>query len=150
LPKHNKPRAFAPAVFHEPRDAVAVRRGARHFAPCARRHLIPGLTGKTMLKKESRYVVAVVIAACAVGSHFWMQTPGRATRGEYNPVINSEDFVPRVDRYFTLKPGTKFTYEDRMGTLRIRVGFVTENRSSRRGPDTSDVWRGCPMLGLVG
>ncbi|MFH1232124.1 MAG: hypothetical protein V1709_11590 [Planctomycetota bacterium] len=50
---------------------------------------------------------------------------------EYNPAINPGDFVSKVDnKYFTLKPGTKFVYENKTdeGVERIEVVITNETR----------------------
>ncbi len=76
-----------------------------------------------MLTKPSHFVaVGSVLAACVVGYLFSRHGPSAPVTQAYNPSIDPNNFVPQVNnKYFTLVPGTKFTYEDRTGTLRIEV-----------------------------
>ena len=47
----------------------------------------------------------------------------------YVPLINPKDFVPQVNnKYFTLKPGTKFTYEDKSGIERVEISVTNERK----------------------
>jgi hypothetical protein len=110
----------------------------------------------TMLNAGFHYVAigAVSIAWFGAGPS-WAQGPATAASGEYNPVINPEDFVPEINnKYFTLKPGTKFMYRNKAGTERIEVSVtdqtrkvmgvtargvrVTEWRNDRLKEDTTD------------
>jgi hypothetical protein len=83
-------------------------------------------------------------------SHGWCRPilgarPATAATGEYNPVINPEDFVPEINnKYFTLKPGTKFTHKNKVGTERIEVTVTDETKNlmgvTTRGGRVT-VWR---------
>jgi hypothetical protein len=83
-----------------------------------------------MLDKRSRYVaISAALTACVGGGPSWAQSPAMAALAAYDPVINPEDFVPRVDnKYFTLKPGSKFTYEDKRGFERIEISVTNETK----------------------
>jgi hypothetical protein len=83
-----------------------------------------------MLDKRSRYIaIGVVLTACVGGYLLWAHRSSTAAIAAYNPVINPEDFVPQVDnKYFTLKPGTKFTYQNRRGTERIEITVTNETK----------------------
>jgi hypothetical protein len=110
--------------------------------------LSPVQTGRktTMLTKPAHYVaVGAVLAACVVGYVVWRQGPSAPVTGAYNPVVDPNDFVPQVNnKYFTLMPGTRFTYQDKMGTLRIEV-TVTHEKKKLMGVTTTGVrvreWR---------
>src|SRR5919109_2839439 len=100
-----------------------------------------------MLTTPYRYAAigGAVLAACLGGEGSWAQAPTTAARVAYNPVINPDDFVPQVDnKYFTLKPGTKFTYQNSAGTERIEV-TVTGEAKKLLGVTTTGVrvmeWR---------
>jgi hypothetical protein len=99
-----------------------------------------------MLTKPSHYVaLGAVVAACIGGYLYWMRDPSATVIGAYNPLIDPNDFVAQVDnKYFTLKPGTKFTYEDRLGTQRVEV-VVTDETKKVMGVTTTVVryteWR---------
>ena len=99
-----------------------------------------------MLMKPSHYVtLGSVLAACVVGYIFWRQGHSTPVTEAYNPVIDASNFVPQINnKYFTLIPGTRFTYGDAEGTLRIEV-TVTNEKKKLRGVTTSGVrvreWR---------
>jgi hypothetical protein len=99
-----------------------------------------------LLPKPSHIVaVAAAIAACIAGYLFWSQQPSTPPIGAYNPMIDPSNFVSQVNnKYFTLIPGTKYTYEDGMGTLRIEV-IVTNEKKELMGVATTGVrvteWR---------
>jgi hypothetical protein len=108
--------------------------------------LSPSERKTTMLKKPSHYVaVGAVLAAVVVGYLGWRQRPSAPGIGAHNPVVDPDNFVPQVNnKYFTLIPGTRFTYEDKMGTLRIEV-TVTNEKKKLMGVTTAGVrvreWR---------
>jgi hypothetical protein len=99
-----------------------------------------------MLSKRSHYAaIGAVLTACVGAGPSWAQGPATAAAGEYNPVINPDDFVPEINnKYFTLNPGTKFTYKNRAGTERIEV-TVTDETKKLMGVTTRGVrvteWR---------
>jgi hypothetical protein len=99
-----------------------------------------------MLTKPSHYVaLASLLAACVVGYVFWKQRPATPATEAYNPIIDPSNFVPHINnKYFALIPGTKFTYEDTTGTLRIEV-TVTNEKKKLMGVTTTGVrateWR---------
>jgi len=99
-----------------------------------------------MPTKSFRYVaLALVVAACAAGYAFLTQRPSMPVPAAYDPVIDASNFVSQINnKYFTLIPGTKFTYEDRMRTLRIEV-TVTNEKKKLMGVTTTGVrvteWR---------
>jgi hypothetical protein len=83
-----------------------------------------------MPNKRSYYVlVGAALALCVGGYLVWSQRPSTAAIAAYNPVINPADFVPEINnKYFTLKPGSKFTYQDKMGTERIELTVTSETK----------------------
>jgi hypothetical protein len=83
-----------------------------------------------MLARPAHYaVLGAMLALCVGGYTFWTRGPNTVAFGAYNPVIDPEHFVAYVDnKYFTLRPGTRFTYEDRMSTLRIEMTVSRETR----------------------
>ena len=83
-----------------------------------------------MLNKRSHYLAVGALLTAFIGAGpSWALGPGAAATGEYNPVINPEDFVSEINnRYFTLKPGTKFTYKNRSGTERIEATVSNETK----------------------
>lgn len=83
-----------------------------------------------MLTKRSHYVaIGALLAACVGGGLSWAQGPSAAATAEYNPMINPDDFVPRVDnKYFNLKPGTTFSFQNKSGTERVEIAVTTETR----------------------
>jgi hypothetical protein len=99
-----------------------------------------------MLTKPFFYVaLGSVLAVCVVGYAFWKQRPATPIPEAYNPVIDPHNFVPHINnKYFTLIPGTKFTYQDRTGTLRIEI-TVTNEKKKLMGVTTTGVrvteWR---------
>jgi hypothetical protein len=95
------------------------------------RSIGPPAKGKQAMLKTCFHCVAIgaVSIACFGAGPSWAQGPATAASGEYNPVINPEDFVPEINnKYFTLKPGTKFTYRNKAGTERIEVTVSNETR----------------------
>jgi hypothetical protein len=83
-----------------------------------------------MRNKHSYYIaIAAVLTACGGGGPSLARGPAAAALVPYDPVINPEEFVPHVDnRYFSLKPGTKFTYEDKRGIERIEISVTNETK----------------------
>ena len=52
-----------------------------------------------------------------------------AESGRYAPTINRGDFTPAVtNKYFTLKPGTKFLFKNKSGSERIEVAVTDEKK----------------------
>jgi hypothetical protein len=87
-----------------------------------------------MPNSPSRYVtLSAVLATCFGAGPSWAQGPATAATGQYDPVINPADFVPEINhKYFTLKAGTKFTYQNKAGTERIEV-TVTDGTKNLMG-----------------
>jgi hypothetical protein len=80
-----------------------------------------------MLNSSRFAAVGAVLAASVGAGGSWAQAPTTAVHAVYDPVINPEDFVPQVDnKYFTLKPGTKFTYQDKKGIDRVEISVTNE------------------------
>jgi hypothetical protein len=83
-----------------------------------------------MLKRNAIPIIG--IALIAGGYIYWSQSAMTQQGGKYNPTINPSEFVGQVDnKYFTLKPGTKFTYNNktRQGTERIEVLVTNETKT---------------------
>jgi hypothetical protein len=83
-----------------------------------------------MFNNRSHYVaIGAVFAVCVGGYLVWTQRPSTAAIAAYDPVINPQDFVPEINnKYFTLKPGTKFTYQDKRGIERIELTVTNETK----------------------
>jgi hypothetical protein len=72
---------------------------------------------------------AALTALCAIDSS-WAQQPMPAAAEPYDPVINPADFVSEVtNRYFALKPGTKFTYRNSSGTEQVEIVVTREKKT---------------------
>jgi hypothetical protein len=84
-----------------------------------------------MLNKRSPYLaIAAVLAGCVGAYLVWAQRPSTAAIAAYDPLINPADFVPDINnKYFTLKPGTKFTYQDKRGIERIELTVTNETKN---------------------
>jgi hypothetical protein len=83
-----------------------------------------------MLNKRSRYVaLGAMLAGCVGGYVVWAQRTSTAANAAYDPRINPAEFGPDINnKYFTLKPGTKFTYQDKRGIERIEVTVTHETK----------------------
>jgi hypothetical protein len=66
------------------------------------------------------------------GSFYWLtQNPTVGADVQYNPPFDPRNFVPQVsNKYVTLEPGTKFTYEKKTsnGTERTEVAVLRETK----------------------
>lgn len=95
-----------------------------------------------MLKKYAIYAAVGAVLTAAVGGYLaWAQGSKTTETAEYNPIINPEDFVSGVNnKYFTLKPGTRFTYRSQTprGEERIEE-FVTHETKKVMGVTTTVV-----------
>ena len=83
-----------------------------------------------MLTRHSLYLeISAILTASVGGCPSWAQRSSAAATGEYNPAINPADFVPQIEnKYFTLKPGAKFTYRNAAGTERIEHTVTNETK----------------------
>ena len=84
-----------------------------------------------MCNKRSRY--AAIGAVLAIGVGGCLASTQRASAAgmaiAYNPVIKAADFVTDINnKYFTLKPGTKFIYQDKRGVERIELTVTNETK----------------------
>jgi hypothetical protein len=81
-----------------------------------------------MLGKRSQFIALGGLLAACVGAYgLWTQRT--AAVAAYNPVVNPSDFVSQVDnKYFALKPGTTFTYQNKSGTERIEITVTNEKK----------------------
>lgn len=87
--------------------------------------------GKIGTRKKSISVFIVLsIMVILVGVLFWnwSQISGdkistsKTENSEYNPIINPNNLVSQIDNpYFTLKPGTKFIYENKTSESLERI-----------------------------
>jgi hypothetical protein len=84
-----------------------------------------------MLTKRSHYLaIGAILAASVGGGLYWVKRSSAALSGEYNPAINPQDFVSEINnKYFTLKPGAKFTYRNAAGTERIEHTVTNETKT---------------------
>jgi hypothetical protein len=83
------------------------------------------------IRRIALAAIGILFAALVMSS--WMPSQVRAdpTRHQYNPAIDPNDFVAFIDnKYFSLAPGTKFTYEkeEKEGIERIEVIVTHETR----------------------
>lgn len=70
--------------------------------------------------------IGVAVAGFIAVLAYWMQSPIAA---EYSPAINPSDFVGEVtNKYFTLKPGKKFSFRDSTGKERIEIVVTGETK----------------------
>ena len=103
------------------------------------------------MKKISKYALIGLVLMSVIGGVFYFSQdqearnkkfiPG-ANNSEYSPEINPNNFVATVNnKYFTLKPGTKFTYENKTdeGLERIEV-VVTDKIKLVMGINAAVVW----------
>ena len=84
------------------------------------------------MRKHRVIFAAVGAPVTAVLAYlFWPQPRLPTDIAHYNPTINPDDFVPVVNnKYFTLRPGTKFTYKTATfwGTERKEVAVTHETK----------------------
>jgi hypothetical protein len=67
-------------------------------------------------RRSHYFAIGAVLAGCVGGYLFWAHRTSTAATAAYDPAINPADFVHDIDnKYFTLRPGTKFTYQDKRG-----------------------------------
>jgi hypothetical protein len=83
-----------------------------------------------MLKKHIQYAaIGAVLAVGGGGYMVWAQLKSTAATAAYAPLINPADFVPDINnKFFTLKPGMKFTYQDKRGIERIELTVTNETK----------------------
>jgi hypothetical protein len=75
--------------------------------------------------------LAVLAVVAVIGGTLPWSTARAAEAKAYNPSINPAEFEPRIaHKYFTLEPGTKFTYkrETSRGTERVETVVLRETR----------------------
>ena len=75
--------------------------------------------------------LAVLAVVTLIGGTLPVSTALAAESKTYNPSINPADFEPRIaHKYFTLEPGTKFTYkrETSRGTERVETIVLHETK----------------------
>ena len=74
-------------------------------------------------------IIGVILIVTLLGGAFYWSQKQKPEDAEYNPVINPNDFISKVDnKYFVLEPGTKFIYENKTdeGLERIEVTVTNE------------------------
>jgi hypothetical protein len=83
-----------------------------------------------MLSKLSIFAAIGSALIALLGAHpSWAQRSTPAETAAYDPVINPADFVDEItNKYFTLKPGKKFTYRNSAGTERIEIVVTRETK----------------------
>jgi hypothetical protein len=81
------------------------------------------------LKQQLMFAaLGAALAALPGVDSSWAQQP--ADSEAYNPTINPADFVGEVtNKYFALKPGTKFTYRNRTGTEQVEIVVTRETKT---------------------
>jgi hypothetical protein len=86
-----------------------------------------------MRMKQLTCVAVGALLAVLISAHsVWSQSRVNRASREYNPTINPNDFVPHIShKYFSLKPGMKFTYEKRTkkDVERAEVTVTSEMKS---------------------
>jgi hypothetical protein len=100
-----------------------------------------------MCNKRCHFVAIGAVLVVGVGGYVaWTQRASAAGIAiAYNPVIKAADFVTDINnKYFTLKPGTKFIYQDKRGVERIELTVTNETKKlmgvTARGVRVMD-WR---------
>jgi len=100
---------------------------------------------KPMLSLIAMVMVILLTASCTSAP---IPTPSPAPTDEtYNPAIDPSDFVAEIDNpYFSLQPGTTFTYESdtEEGTERNEV-VVTMDTKTILGVTNIEVWARRPQ-----
>ncbi len=96
-----------------------------------------------MFNKSSLLLLVLVSAAIVFGAAWYiLKNPSTTVDTSYNPTIVATDYLATVDnQYFTLTPGKKFTYENRVGdgVERIEV-VVTGEKKAVLGVQATVVW----------
>jgi hypothetical protein len=94
------------------------------------------------MKKNALYsLIGIAVLALGIGAAmYWMQ--GETKDHGNSPKIDAADFVSAVDNtYFTLKPGTTFTYENQTDEgLEKIVVIVTDESKQVLGIPMTVVW----------
>lgn len=97
------------------------------------------------MQNKWRFVIFSVVVTVLIASGLFYQKSSLVVNGaaqDYDPVIEPSDFVSKVDnKYFTLRPGTKFSYEKKTkgGLERIEI-VVTHETKKIMGIQTTVVW----------
>ena len=91
----------------------------------------------------TRIVLVALLIMILAGAFYWFtQNPTVGAKVQYNPLFDPGYFVPKItNKYFTLEPGTKFTYEKKTseGTERTEVAVLRETKEIM-GVRTTVVW----------
>ncbi len=91
----------------------------------------------------NKILLIIIMLLIAGGVVYWLNNqPTKIENTQYHPTITPTDFVSKVNNpYFTLKPGTKFTYENKTteGLERIVVEVTNETKVVL-GVTTMVVW----------
>jgi hypothetical protein len=92
-------------------------------------------------KYAAALTLGTAISALALGYLVWWQDPSEARGTPYDPKILAGDFTAKVtNKYFTLKPGTKFVYENTSSKSRERIEVtVTKETKTVMGVQTTVV-----------
>ena len=105
-----------------------------------------------MQKKRSfRFALSTVTAAIAVSGLCWWNASTASADTEYEPSIKPTDFVASItNKYFTLKPGTKFVFENNSALNKERIEVVVTKQTKKiMGVTTTEVrvteWAGDNM-----
>jgi hypothetical protein len=84
-----------------------------------------------MQMKRSLYaLIGAALTTFLGGAPSWAQSAKVPDAAQYDPVINPKDFGgPVNNRYFTLKPGTKFTFKDNSGNELVEEAVTNETKT---------------------
>lgn len=94
-------------------------------------------------RTSTRIVLVALLITIFAGAFYWFtQNPTVGAKVQYNPPFDPGSFVTKItNKYFTLEPGTKFTYEKKTseGTERTEVAVLRETKEIM-GVPTTVVW----------
>jgi hypothetical protein len=84
-----------------------------------------------MQANRSRYlIIAAGLAAVVAGYLYWSRGPLALRNTPYDPVINPNDFITQINhKYLSLKPGTKYIYQKKIGSKIERTEVVVTNET---------------------
>jgi hypothetical protein len=82
------------------------------------------------LKKQLKVLFGAALTASFAVDPAWAQQSTSPQTDAYNPVISPADFVPGVNhKYFTLKPGKKFSYQKSDGSEQVEIVITRDTKT---------------------
>jgi len=94
-------------------------------------------------RRSTRIVIGMVLTVILAGALYWLtQSPAVGVVVNYDPPFNPNIFVSKVtNKYFTLEPGRKFTYQRRtLGGIERTEVIVLKETKTVMGVTTVVVW----------